>query len=208
MVERLEFFQIEEKQMGTNLIPFIQALFASEPFSPEEIDSLLSMTQEQIVKANEYVLEPGQESTLVRFVEKGLFRSFYVDAKGEEHVKAFSSESQILPPGAEVIFFNTSSVCVQAIEPSFVRSIEYSRLEQFLRETGHLTKAFEVSLKFESIRADRRENDFLERDAKERYRRFLVDNAHLKGRVKQYDVASYLGISHVSLSRIKSAMSV
>lgn len=192
--------------MSANLIAFLQKRFADDPFRPEEIETLLRLTQQQSVRANEFVLEPGHSSTMVRFVEKGLFRCFYVDGAGEEHVKEFSSESEILPPGAAVIFANESNVCVQAIEPSSVISIEYQRLEQFLRDTNHLTDAFKTSLIFESIRADKRENDFLERDAKERYLRFLEDKAHLVGRVKQYDIASYIGVSHVSLSRIKSAL--
>ncbi|RYZ58908.1 MAG: Crp/Fnr family transcriptional regulator [Proteobacteria bacterium] len=192
--------------MSANLIAFLQKRFESDPFRPEEIETLMRLTHEQPVRANEFVLQPGQSSTLIRFVDKGLFRSFYVDAAGEEHVKAFSAESEILPPGAAVVFSNESNVCVQAIEASSVISIEYYRLEQFLKDTNHLTNAFKTSLIFESIRADKRENDFLERDAKERYLRFLEDKAHLVGRVKQYDIASYIGISHVSLSRIKSAL--
>jgi CRP-like cAMP-binding protein len=56
------------------------------------------------------------------------------------------------------------------------------------------------------IMKDRQASNFKELNALERYRQFLVDYPGLEARIKQHQLASYLGITPVSLSRIRKKL--
>ena len=56
------------------------------------------------------------------------------------------------------------------------------------------------------IKKEKREREFLLDSAEIRYKRFLKENSNLIDRIKQYQIASYLGITPVALSRIKKSM--
>ena len=163
-----------------------------------------ALGREQRLKKKELFVRPGDPSDRIGLVLSGVFRAFRVSAKGEESVKAFRAEGEMIGPYAEQLQGIASLTAIEALEPSVVlvfRARDLATLEQ-----GHPCWTMLARRVAEQafIIKERREQEFLDLSAEERLENFEREAPHLKGRVPQREVAAYLGITEVALSRIIS----
>jgi CRP-like cAMP-binding protein len=149
-------------------------------------------------------LSAGDAADRFAFVLKGLFRAYRVSADGVESVKAFRAEGELLGAYAEMLQGLASLTYVEALEPSTILVFRARDFEAL--EAGHpswIMLARRVA-EHHFVLKERREQEFLELDAEGRLARFWEEHPHLADRVTQAEVAAYLGITPVALSRIVS----
>ena len=162
------------------------------------------VANEQALKKKEHFLEPGDPADRFGFVIRGVFRTYRVSATGEESVKAFRAEGELLGAYAELLQKIPSLTFIEAIEDS--RVLVFRSADMDALEAGHACWAALARrvAEHQFILKERREQEFLDLSAEDRLVRFWADHAHLKDRVSQREVAAYLGITPVALSRIVS----
>ncbi len=98
-----------------------------------------------------------------------------------------------------------SAYTIEAMEDAVVIEIAYDLLEE-LMDRSHMWEQFvRKSVERLYIRKEARERELLYLSAMERYRAFLLKYPGMDKRIPQYHIASYLGISPVSLSRLLHA---
>jgi CRP-like cAMP-binding protein len=170
-----------------------------------EWESALARFRQVRVPEGGFFYRPGERPDRLGFVASGLFRVFFTTESGEERILVFREEGRLLSGFTASLSSGESWYGIQALEdsvllcvdveaPSLMGSAEcwrgvYSRyMEMLFEEKG------------------RREREFLSDDAGTRYRNFLERYPGLEGRVAQYHIASYLGITPVALSRIRKSM--
>ncbi|MBS1152609.1 MAG: cyclic nucleotide-binding protein [Myxococcaceae bacterium] len=163
-----------------------------------------ALAQEQALKKKDCFVRPGDPSDRFGVVLQGLFRAFRVSESGGESVKAFRSEGEMIGPYAELLQGIPSLTAIEALEPSrvlFWKSRDFQRLEQ-----GHACWSMLARRVAEQhyILKERREQEFLDLSAEERLLRFWQEYRRLEKRLPQREVAAYLGITEVALSRIMS----
>jgi CRP-like cAMP-binding protein len=93
---------------------------------------------------------------------------------------------------------------VIALEDTELTYITQIELELLCRKHHCIETAFRKLLSFAVTVMMKRVSEMLEENATERYNNFLSENGHLLNRISLGDLANYLGISQVSLSRIRS----
>lgn len=150
-----------------------------------------------------YYLSAGQVPRRFGFIRQGLCRYLYIDRKGTEYTKNFIPEGQFINSYSAMKTGEPSQMYIEALEDCMIEDISYADWKAI--RSGHpcwnqllviiLEKAFAVK--------EKRERELLLLEAGERYREFLREFPGLIHRVKQHQIASYLGISPVSLSRIR-----
>ena len=96
-----------------------------------------------------------------------------------------------------------STYGIMALESTSVTYILKSDLELLCRKHHCIETAFRKLLSIATINMMKRISEMLEESATERYNHFLQDNGHLLQRISLGDLANYLGITQVSLSRIR-----
>lgn len=154
----------------------------------------------------------GQPSTSSWLIERGLVRAYYLSEQGIERNRAFHAQgawvSGSLPPmgGVEPALAGTSPFTIEALEDTQTLELPHATLlawhRQFPAVHGLLVQAMAYLFASQS----RREAELLTLSHVERYQAFLKDQAALVERIPIHHVASYLGISQVSLSRIRARL--
>jgi CRP-like cAMP-binding protein len=169
----------------------------------EEIDKLLDYFKPKRIPGGEYFIRAGEVPTKFGFVVRGLFRYVYIDKHGKEFTKGFLPEQRFISSYSSMIRNIPSYFFIEALEDSEIMEIDHQRwLES--RDAFPLWDSFLLKLIEKGfITKEKRERELLLLEAEERYRIFLEEHPALENRVKQHMIASYLGITPESLSRIK-----
>jgi len=158
------------------------------------------------VAAKTVLLEEGDISQNYIFIEQGSLRAYF-NQNGTDKTAQFFFESEGLASFESFINHSPSLFSIETIEPSILHFLPKKYVLQFIddlsNEAGCVKTMFQVTWK--------RQNHYMQefvssiRDTPEqRYRNLLTDRPHIIQRVPQHYIASYLGVSTVHLSRIKS----
>jgi CRP-like cAMP-binding protein len=171
---------------------------------PEAWAVLSRFLRPRRLRKGDFFIEPGDPSGEVAVVREGLMRFYYTDADGGEATKAFRARGELVAAFAELLLGIPSRTHIEALEDSELLVADYKSLDAALdRFTGWHKTARRIAERFYVIK-EKREQELLQLSAEQRYERFLKERPDLAGRVPQYHVASYLGITPVALSRIVS----
>jgi len=171
-----------------------------------EFQSLHPYLKEKEIPKGTILLQKGAVCTHSFFVESGLLRSYSIDQSGKEHVIQFAPEGWIITDRSSVFFNEPSDYYIEAIEPSTV--IYFSN--DFIRKASEISAAFrnynERLLQNHIRQLQHRIQFLLEATAEERYLDFISIYPDLLLRVPQWMIASYLGITPESLSRVRKEL--
>jgi len=170
-------------------------------------DQQLEQTEKQIKKRwidkKEILLHKGQVCKNFFYVEKGLLRFYSVDKMGKEHILEFAPEKWLLLDRASFYFDEPSEFFIDAIEPTTVAVLD----EEFINIMSEISPQFrkynERILQNHIRHLQKRIDQLVGASAEERYLHFLKNYPNLTLRVPQWMIASYLGITPESLSRVR-----
>lgn len=156
----------------------------------------------------DFLLLEGHKCKHSFFVERGLLRQYSIDDKGKEHILQFAPENWFVTDRESVYFNKPSDYFIQALENSTVFLIE----EHFIVQLSQQNKSFieyNNKLLHNHIRhLQKRINQLLGATAVERYLDFVKTYPDILLRVPQTMVASYLGITPESLSRVRKELAI
>ncbi|MBU2513569.1 Crp/Fnr family transcriptional regulator [bacterium] len=158
------------------------------------------------LKKNEYFIRQGASPDRLALIVSGIFRVFCITESGDEKTLSFRNKGQFLAAYTPFIENRETWYSIQALESS---DLVYLSLEDYKKLlSGHscwekIAKEYIVRL---FIEKEDRERSFLTENAKTRYLRFKNSFPGLEQRISQFHIASYLGISPVSLSRIRGEL--
>lgn len=172
------------------------------PLSQEEwlyAEGLMSFKK---LKKGEKLIEPGDDCSTYSIVLKGLFRLYYIGADGREYIKVFRKENELLAPYAEMLQSIPSRTFIEAMENSEVCSFPADKLESLTNQSQNWKELRYKMTEKLFIEKEKKEFELLQLSAAERYENFIKNQPEVAGRVSQYHIASYLGITPVGLSRI------
>lgn len=181
-------------------------VFLNSQVSNKELIELLDLFIERKYHRNKMLVMEGETWDKVFYIHQGILRLFYMDNKGREFNKGFYWEDQLAWPIAPSAQKEDSLFNIAALEDIVVSVCPFDLFQSWLIHHGYWEKfalpyveAF-VEQKFA------REHEFLLNSATERFHKFCTQYPQLVNRIPDYHLASYIGISNVSLSRIKSSI--
>lgn len=169
-------------------------------------DRYLPFQERLDVPAKTRLLNEGKRSEHYIFIEQGCVRVFFNNNGVEKNVQFFF-EQEGLTSFESFVNNVPSLVTIETIEPSVIYLLHKKYVTQLLTELGKEPEFVQMILQMSAERQTHYINEFVSfiRDTPEqRYQRLLKERPHIVQRVPQHYIASYLGISSVHLSRIKS----
>jgi CRP-like cAMP-binding protein len=174
--------------------------------SEEEFQLLTQNISIKNIRKGNIIQRPGEFCRHSFFVEKGLLRSYTIDAMGKEHIIQFGSENWIVTDRSSVFFNEPSELYIDAIEDT-----DYVALDSmFADKVGQLSTAFQTfnerALHNHIRHQQKRINLLLSAPAEERYLNFIQLYPDITQRVPLWMIASYLGITPESLSRVRKEL--
>lgn len=171
-------------------------------------DKYMEFQKRMEVPAKTVLLEEGKVSGHFIFVEKGCIRAFFHN-KGEDKTVQFFFENEGLTSFESFLKNTPSLFTIETLEPSVIYLLPKIHVHNLMAELGK--EAYFLNLILE-VAAERQLHymhefvSFIRDTPEERYQNLLNERPHLIQRVPQHYIASYLGISRVHLSRIKSVL--
>jgi CRP-like cAMP-binding protein len=159
---------------------------------------------EKSVSKGEYLLQAGEKALEFGIILNGIFRLYYTDKNGKEQIKAFRRDGELLGPYAEILLKIPSRTYIQAMENSRVVLINNDDfLPLYEKHPCWMTMGRLVAEKH-FLAKEQREFEFLQLNVIDRYKKFCEEHGPLIGKIPQHQIASYLGITPVALSRVLS----
>lgn len=156
------------------------------------------------LKKGEFYYKQGEHFDEVGFVLKGLLYNYYTNQDGEIFVKTFISEGQPVTCYSNLMTATPASFSAQTLEPTVLITLKYMDLQSLYSRHVCWERMGRISAEKLFIEKEKREFEFLSMDAKARYMSFVQRMPNLLNRIPQYLIASYIGVSAVSLSRLRS----
>lgn len=182
---------------------FTTLLTSNLDIDSHAIEQMASRCQIRQFKRGEYLLRMGAKCGHSFFIEKGLLRQFTVDDKGKEHIIQFAPENWFIADYESVHFAEPSSYFIEALEDTTVLLLDEAFILE-LAKTNPTFVGFNNKLLYNYIRTlQKRVTQLQSASAEERYLDFIEICPDIILRVPQAMIASYLGITPESLSRIR-----
>ncbi len=175
------------------------------PLGAAARQALEAVFEKTILPKNDYLLRSGKICRHLYFMEKGALRGYYtLDDKEVTHW--FGFENDFITSFHSFISEEPAVENIQLLEGSILWSISKEQLFLLFDRFPEIERLVRIVTEKYYIRLEERFVNAQFRTAKERYERMLHDTAHILERVPLGYIASYLGISQETLSRIRSQL--
>jgi len=189
---------MEEKcyaQMHVSINQYIQ-------LSEIDWEALQHLFQLRKYKKGTHIAYPGEENSSIFYIYTGLIRYYYLADDGQEWNKAFIAENMLSASFSTDFLGHASPYGIHALEDTILLISSYTEFEMLYDIHPMIERLGRKFIEFVLISKMKRERSFLQNNAESRYVDFRNQYPELVKRIAQYHLASYLGISEVSLSRI------
>lgn len=160
------------------------------------------------IRKDDFFLHNGEQSTEIGLILKGVFRSFYIDQAGTDVTKYFYVQGEIVLSYYAHLSQTESKYSIQALEDSEILVTPISEFEKVMEENYELLLFYKKMVDVMLVKKEKHASSFTLLSSMQRYQQFLTDYPDLEKRIKQYQLASYLGMTPVTLSRIRKKLNL
>ncbi|MDQ0638284.1 CRP-like cAMP-binding protein [Pedobacter sp. W3I1] len=194
--------EIEQYQFGQDFIGFVNNLCALE----EDAAAMLSQHLESLrFKKGEVILIEGSTCKHLYYINSGLVKIGF-ESKDRTFIMRFFAEGEMFTVLDSYLSQKPSTYEVVALEDTVITRISRTEMDKLRTRFHRMETFFGKLVAMASVNMMDRIGEILEEQASARYENFLKENPGLLQRVSLRDLASYLGITQVSLSRIRAGI--
>lgn len=154
-------------------------------------------------KKGDHVFMQGEVDGSIYHIQSGLLKAYYTSEDGKESVKSFILPNDIIGSLSTALSENNCSFSLICLEPTTLTKIPISILLEYSKKDLEIANSMIDVLLNLSIKKEIREYEFLCLSAEERFTKLMKLQPKLIEKVTQNDLAHYLGVTPVGLSRIK-----
>lgn len=158
-------------------------------------------------RRGEDLVTAGNRPRHLWYLDTGLLRFFYVSESGREFNKAFARSGEIVGALVATVTGKPCGFTIQAMTESRAVAAPVALLPTLHDRHRCWERIGRVLAEQAAVRKEVREREFLINDPLERYRRFLQRYPGIDSEIPQKQIAAYIGVSEVQLSRLLSRLS-
>ncbi|WP_047042189.1 Crp/Fnr family transcriptional regulator [Vibrio mexicanus] len=154
----------------------------------------------QIVRKDtgEHVFMQGDNDSSLYLIKQGIVKAYYVTDEGQERVKSFLTEGDVIGSTAAAYQKQPTSFGLVCLEPTTLVKFSFEKLHNATLKNHQLAnELIEFLLQF-AMKKEGRERELLCFSAEQRYQNLLKNQPELVDRVTQNDIARYLGVTPVA----------
>lgn len=169
----------------------------------EEQQTIKTFFSPKKLRRKQYLLQEGDVCKYMAFVEKGLLRSYNVDDKGADHMLQFAWEGYWIADIYSFLAGEPAAYNIDAIDDAELLLITLPHFEEMMVKVPKMERYFRILFQKNIISKERRLLSSITYSAEEKYLRLSESNPELIQRIPLNLIASYLGITPATLSRIR-----
>ena len=188
--------------MHKNLFDYINR-HAASPLTTEEEAIIVATFQPKKLRKKQYFLQEGNVSKYAGFIVKGAMRQYSVDDKGVEHIVQLYIEDWWATDRESAIMLTPSKYNIEAWEDTELLTITRADMMELMEKIPAIGQMTRVMDERSYIASQRRLNSSISNTAENRYKEFADNYPQFIQRFPQHHIASYLGITKETLSRIR-----
>ncbi len=193
------------KSLENNKMNFIEHIDQINKISDESKSALQSIISTKNFSKNEIIQDINTSCRTVYIVKSGCARIFYFK-DGNDITEHFAFENEIIVRAESLFSGKPTSKGIQAIDETTMLAIDSESLFKLYDQHHDLERLFRLIFEKEYVNTVRRIESLQFKSAKERYLELLESTNYVQKIPLKY-IASYLGITQVSLSRIRAEIS-
>ncbi len=164
---------------------------------------LIDLCEEQTNSIGSSIIQKGKQNTHEYFLIDGIARSYLLNPNGESITLLFFDNHDILTPHIIRTQKNKSLINIEAITECRLLKINSNDFGRLIESNLEIREFANTVLRSELIKKTNKEIQLISLGAKERLDQFRKDYHMLENRIPHNMIASFLGITNVSLSRLR-----
>ncbi len=171
--------------------------------SDSEIAEFTAILKTTRVKKRQFIIQPGFVSEYRNYIVEGAVRVFYLDDVGKEHTVSIGVEDWFFTDFPSYLNRTPAEYYAEALEDSIIIQMKYDDVEALCARIHALCQYFRLYVERALSYSNQRVITNISKTSEERYWEYVNKYPQIANRVPQYVLASYLGISPESISRIR-----
>jgi CRP-like cAMP-binding protein len=181
----------------------IEKIKGSINLSIEAENYLISIAKEKSIPKESILIRQGQRVDKVYFVKSGCLRSYCIDKNGKEHTLQFAIKNWWISDYIAIHTNELATLTVECLSDSTIIEFNAKDMESILTRFPEYEPFQRKNLERHIVSLQKRILNQLQLSAAERYDLFLQQYGDIEKHTPNYHIASYLGITQESLSRIR-----
>lgn len=174
--------------------------------SEEEEEVIKQYLTPKKLRKKQYLLQEGDVCKHIAFVEKGALKAYVVDDAGAESIIQFALEGWVISDLYSFLTGEPATYNIDALENAELVLISKSAHEELLKKIPKYETYIRLQITGAYIALQKRLTSIISLPLEERYKNFLATYPNIAQRVPQHMIASYMGLTPETLSRVRSRM--
>lgn len=172
----------------------------------EILKELIENFKPKRLKSKKHFLTNDDNPDKIGYLKKGICRGYYIDKDGNDLTTNFFVAPTFISDYPAFIYKEKCQINIQTLEDCEIEHTSFSFLNAIADKHLIINKFFRIIIERAYAFQQARQVSFINKDATERYLDLIENRKAIFDRVSQIYIASYLGITPQSLSRIKKSL--
>ncbi|WP_248723034.1 Crp/Fnr family transcriptional regulator [Seonamhaeicola sp. ML3] len=174
--------------------------------SEDTFEALSEIAVFKRVKTGEQLVKLGEIPSKIYMLVQGVVRCYITTEDGKEFNKTFYLSTSLLGSLTALLTKKTSLFVFEALSDCKIYEIDYETLMTLCKKNSKVNRLYTKALEIVYVKYEKRLVELMSLDAKGRYLALKRQIPNVDNLIPQYQIASYLGITAVQLSRIRKKM--
>lgn len=185
---------------------FLESVFTTELFTASEQEEIFSQFERVVFLKNEYLIKEGNRSDYYWYTESGFARAYVIDVNNNDISTQFYSTGDLIIDWISFFQRTPASENIQAMTDCITWQIDYDRFQKLYHGTKTFNEHGRSTMVQGYFNLKQHSIAMLTEHAKERYKKLLQEKPHIIQNISLKHIATYLGITDTSLSRIRKEL--
>jgi CRP-like cAMP-binding protein len=182
---------------------FLMNVFGKTDMTKEEIEITISKFKQVRFDKNGFLLEQGKTANHYWFIQSGFVRSFVIDTQGNDITTNFYSVGDIVIDWPSFFLRNPTRENIQALSDCNCWQLDFDSFQELFHSIRNFREQGRTTLVGSYFALKRHNISMIADQAKDRYLKLLKEKPHIVQNVSLKHIATFLGITDTSLSRIR-----